>query len=273
MITENMNCESCAFRNLKGTATAVIMRDGKTLLLKRNQEPFLGDWDLPGGYINEGETPEDAICREIKEELGVSIVGITPIKTFPGIAYWNNKDFPIISHAFLVEISGDIRLDNENTAYCWEEPRAVKKTVAFDSNKNIMEFVDDKFSISFPEVKELVKQLDSSARIQEYNYYQAVLDGYVAKEYDGNKLIGMGWIFPRRTLLRKQAVIEDMIVDEKYRGQGLGKKILLDLLRWAKENGVEMVELTSGSHRMAANELYKKVGFQLHPTNHYLLKL
>ena len=83
----------------------------------------------------------------------------------------------------------------------------------------------------------------------------------------------MGWIFPRQTLLRHQAVIEDMIVDETYRGKGLGRKILLDLIEWAKKQGVEVVELTTNPKRIAANELYKSVGFQLHPTNHYLLRL
>ena len=90
---------------------------------------------------------------------------------------------------------------------------------------------------------------------------------------EGGEFIGMGWIFPRQTMLRRQAVIEDMIVDDRYRGKGLGEKILLDLLRWAKSNGVEVVELTTNPKRIAANALYQKVGFKLHETNHYLLKL
>jgi len=83
----------------------------------------------------------------------------------------------------------------------------------------------------------------------------------------------MGWIFPRRTLLRKQAVVEDMIVNGNYRGQGLGEKILRDLIKWAKKEGIEVIELTTNPKRVAANSLYKKVGFKLHETNHYLLKL
>ena len=85
--------------------------------------------------------------------------------------------------------------------------------------------------------------------------------------------MGMGWIFPRRTLLRKQAVVEDMIVNEKYRGRGLGEKILLDLISWAKKQKIEVIELTTNSKRVAANSLYQKIGFKLHPTNHYLLNL
>ena len=92
-------------------------------------------------------------------------------------------------------------------------------------------------------------------------------------DYDKNKLIGMGWIFPRQTLLRRQAVVEDMIVDESQRGKGLGEKILRDLIKWAKKEGIEVIELTTNPKRLAANALYKKVGFKLHETNHYLLNL
>ena len=83
----------------------------------------------------------------------------------------------------------------------------------------------------------------------------------------------MGWIFPRTTLLRKQAVIEDMIVDEKHRGKGYGRTILKNLICWAENNGIEVIELTTNPKREAANALYKSEGFQLHETNHYLLNL
>lgn len=122
------------------------------------------------------------------------------------------------------------------------------------------------------EIKKLIHQLDPTAHTDERKLEAALKNGYVAKEYGENgKLIGMGWIFPRQTLLRKQAVIEDMIVDESYRGKGLGRKILRELIRWAKEQEIEVVELTTNPKRVAANELYKSEGFKLHETNHYLL--
>ena len=127
--------------------------------------------------------------------------------------------------------------------------------------------------INYQKASELTAQLDSTAHVDEFNLYAAQLNGYISRKYDKKKLIGMGWIFPRQTMLRNQAVIEDMIVDNNYRGKGYGQKIVMDLVRWAKNNGVEMIELTSSPKRIAANELYKKVGFVIHPTNHYLMKL
>lgn len=266
-----MNCELCDFKNPKGTATAVIIKDSKLLLLKRHEEPFNGWWDFPGGYMQENESPKETIKREIKEELGVNIQ-TTYIKAFPGTASWKEEKFPVISHAFLADFDGEIKINEENSDHKWIPIKEIEK-VAFDSNQDILNFIKNNFNFDFERVKQLVKQLDSSATINEQSLYKALLNGYISKIELNGKLVGFGWIFPRRTLLRKQAVIEDMIVDEKHRGKGLGKKILLDLLQWAKKNGIEIIELTSGSHRIAANELYKKVGFQVHQTNHYLLKL
>lgn len=129
-------------------------------------------------------------------------------------------------------------------------------------------------NINFDEVKNLIQQLDPSAEVTPKKWEEAVKNGFVATEYnEEGKLIGFGWIFPRQTLLRKQAVVEDMIVDGAYRGTGLGRKILQKLIDWARKNGVEVVELTTNPKRIAANELYKSEGFKLHETNHYLLKL
>lgn len=55
------------------TVDAVIERDGKIMLIKRKNEPFKGDWAIPGGFVEYGESTEDAIIREAKEETGLDI--------------------------------------------------------------------------------------------------------------------------------------------------------------------------------------------------------
>jgi ADP-ribose pyrophosphatase YjhB (NUDIX family) len=72
-----VECPECGFRNYassKPTASALCVdEDGRVLLSKRGIPPFLGCWDFPGGFLEEGEHPHDALRRELREEAGVEI--------------------------------------------------------------------------------------------------------------------------------------------------------------------------------------------------------
>jgi 8-oxo-dGTP diphosphatase len=52
---------------------AVIVDDGKVVLVKRGYEPLKGQWSLPGGGVEIGETLETAVAREILEETGLHV--------------------------------------------------------------------------------------------------------------------------------------------------------------------------------------------------------
>ncbi len=270
-MSEKNNCTICAFENPHPYVKAICIKNGALLVARRNEELYKGEWDFIGGYMQKDETPEQALRREIKEELGVECA-LTYINVFTGGASYQEYYYPVLGYAFLAELYGDIVLSDEITEPAWI-PLSELQTVAFDSNQKMLAWVKEKFSFDLVAVKHLVYQMDTTAVVEEQSLYKAVLNGYVSTVKDGKKLVGMGWIFPRQTLLRNQAVIEDMVVDESYRGKGYGEKILKDLIDWARRNKIEVIELTTHPGRVAANSLYKKCGFVLHETNHYLLDM
>ena len=61
---------------------AVVVRDGKALIIKRAHEPRKGEWSLPGGLLELGESLQDAVRREIKEETSLDIEVGPVIETF-----------------------------------------------------------------------------------------------------------------------------------------------------------------------------------------------
>ena len=90
---------------------------------------------------------------------------------------------------------------------------------------------------------------------------------YIAQE--GAEVLGMLSlvVFPIPTGIR--AWVEDVVVDELARGKGVGRALSEYALQAASEKGALTVDLTSRPSRVAANQLYQKVGFQLRETNVY----
>jgi mutator protein MutT len=69
-------CAECGFVNFLGpklVAGCLVIDSGKVLLLRRGIDPQLGRWTFPGGYVDLGETPEQAAIRETREEVGMQV--------------------------------------------------------------------------------------------------------------------------------------------------------------------------------------------------------
>jgi ribosomal protein S18 acetylase RimI-like enzyme len=86
---------------------------------------------------------------------------------------------------------------------------------------------------------------------------------------DGDLIIGMVTLVVYKTPSGARGYVEDVVVDEKYRGKGLGKMLILHTLTISKEMKLEYVGLTSRPEKIAANNLYQSLGFKKRNTNAY----
>ena len=73
-----MECPVCGFvtyaHSMPTSSAVVDDGDGRILLARRALDPFAGKWDLPGGFLEEGEHPLECVRRELREEAGISLV-------------------------------------------------------------------------------------------------------------------------------------------------------------------------------------------------------
>ena len=86
-------------------------------------------------------------------------------------------------------------------------------------------------------------------------------------------IIGAGTLGVFRTPSGLHAHVEDDIVDQSQRGQGVGAALVNHLLKIARELGLPGVSLTCNPRRVAANRLYQKMGFKKWETNTYWYEL
>jgi ribosomal protein S18 acetylase RimI-like enzyme len=121
-------------------------------------------------------------------------------------------------------------------------------------------------------VNRLIPQLSRSAPPLSADALKQIVswDGnYLLIARDGDRVVGMLTLvtFPIPTGLR--AWIEDVVVDEAARGQGVGAALTQEAVRRSRAVGARTVDLTSRPTRQAANRLYERLGFELRETNAY----
>jgi len=81
---------------------------------------------------------------------------------------------------------------------------------------------------------------------------------------DGQQVVGFGSLAIKANLWSEAFVgfVDEMVVDEAHRGQGIGSQILGQLTIWAREHGCNRIELDSAFHRKGAHAFYERHGFQ-----------
>lgn len=94
---------------------AIIKRGNDILIAQRKKGDLAGLWEFPGGKIEVGETPEQALIREMKEEMEVNI----QVNEYITTAKYDYPTFSLHMDCFLCSLTDEISNLNDHTAIQW----------------------------------------------------------------------------------------------------------------------------------------------------------
>jgi 8-oxo-dGTP diphosphatase len=119
----------------------VIPAEGRVVLIRRRSDPFAGQWALPGGFVEVGETVEEAAIREAAEETGLAVEVARLVGVYSEPA--RDPRGHNVSVAFLARVlSGELAAATDASEVALLDPDSVD--LAFDHSR----IIDDALSIS-----------------------------------------------------------------------------------------------------------------------------
>ncbi len=138
-----LTCGGCGFvlyNNPKPSGNALVIQEGKVLLVRRGIEPLKGWWDIPGGFLESREHPEDGARREVREETGleVELQGLLAI-FMAGNPYGPLDDSTMNLYYLARPVGGELRTGSDAAGAEWFSPDDIPEDVAFTSCRNALE--------------------------------------------------------------------------------------------------------------------------------------
>jgi mutator protein MutT len=137
---ERRVCAVCGFiqwGNSKPSASAIVLdSQGRVLLVRRAADPFAGWWDVPGGFLEAGEHPEDGVRRELREETGLTII----LERLVGVYMDTYGDGPDAEHTlnfyFVCRLADDrstAQAHDDVSQVAWFAPKSLPSPIAFEN--------------------------------------------------------------------------------------------------------------------------------------------
>jgi len=121
--SKSFKCQECQFHFFINSACAVaaviVNKAGEILLTRRAFEPCAGMLDLPGGFVDPLETAEQAVVREIKEELNLEVVATHYMQSFPNEYVFSGYSVFTTDLGFICEVNdfSAMQVNDDVSAY------------------------------------------------------------------------------------------------------------------------------------------------------------
>jgi ADP-ribose pyrophosphatase YjhB (NUDIX family) len=133
-----VRCEFIHYGNPKPCVGAVIIENGKVLLIQRAIEPYKNCWDFPGGFLEAGELPKDGLQRELAEELKIDVKIVRALGIYPDT--YGPGGVATLNIYYLCKIlTGEISPNQAEVAAArWFSPDKLPSKLAFGHVKRVL---------------------------------------------------------------------------------------------------------------------------------------
>ncbi len=114
------------------------------------------------------------------------------------------------------------------------------------------------------DLSRLASELHTDERTMSLEQLQTIVDDkniVLMVAIDEGKIIGMGANYTIRKIASTKCYMEDLIVDDSYRGKGIGGQLIQKLIDSARAEGARSLEFMTATHRTDAHRFYEKLGF------------
>lgn len=154
--THRMVCSTCNkqfYINAAAAVVAIITNSkGEVLFTKRKHNPAKDMLDLPGGFVNLGEKAEDAVKREIKEELNINISNTQFSETFPNRYLFGGIVYFTLDMVFKCNVDdfSTITANDDISSYVFIAPQNIDiDAIGLESIKVIAKKIKDAFGVEY----------------------------------------------------------------------------------------------------------------------------
>lgn len=130
------HCGRIFFRDPKLVVTALVERDRRVLLVRRDIDPGRGLWGMPGGYVDWDEHPEEAMVRECREETGVEVAP-DALLSVQHVTLDEGQGAVILSYRARL-IGGEAVAGDETQEVGWFPPQGLPG-LAFQSHRTVLQ--------------------------------------------------------------------------------------------------------------------------------------
>jgi 8-oxo-dGTP diphosphatase len=131
-------CPGCGYvdwGNAKPCAGALVIRNGKVLLVRRSVEPFKGYWDIPGGFCEADEHPAAAARREVREETGLDV----ELTGLLGLWLDEYAGSTTLNVYYLARPLGRrLQVGDDADGAAWFAPSALPERIAFENGRQAL---------------------------------------------------------------------------------------------------------------------------------------